>query len=350
MKTSRVFSWGLVVLVVAALAACSSPSSSASGGSGGSSSAPAKSLVITIGDNINARDIAPALSMTAVSYTVSGVGPSTTFGPTTVTAGTATISNLETGSWTVTVNAYNGDTTPTLIGKGTAGATVSSAASTPVSISVLPVSGNGTLNLTVTWPAAQISGTPSIQATLSPAFSSPISPSAWTVNSGTGTGTYLSTANSVPTGYSTLVLNLLDSAGSKAWVVDTVRIIDQQTTSGTYALSNLNQAGGALVVNVTTNLQNPLTLSLAGTTSPYLANGSSETLTVTVVDSLGNPVTGTVTYLWYVDGVVKQTSASNSYSYTGNRGSYSNYSASIAVVAYTPSGSYGSVNVYQKVQ
>ena len=160
MNTRFLRASGLVLVVAALLLGCPMPTTPAPSASGAGGS-----LTIQVGNHINTQTLLPPISMTPVSYTVTGSGPGgATFSQTT-TGAAVTVNSLAFGSWNITVNALNSD--GTLIGSGQAAASVHTGQTTTVAISVVPLTGNGTLNLTVSWTASQVE-IPSILASLTP--------------------------------------------------------------------------------------------------------------------------------------------------------------------------------------
>lgn len=132
-----------IPLALGLLISCSSPTSSQAATSGQGS------IKVSLTQNVsNAKTLLPGTDMNPASYTISGTGPSSaTFTPVTATAASAsaTITNLATGAWTITVQAFNAGGTQ--IGSGSGTATVTSDGTASVSITVQPLSGNGTLTI-----------------------------------------------------------------------------------------------------------------------------------------------------------------------------------------------------------
>jgi DNA-binding beta-propeller fold protein YncE len=234
--------------------------------------------------------------MNPVSYTVTGSGPGgATFSQTT-TGAAVTVNSLAFGSWNITVNALNSD--GTLIGSGQAAASVHTGQTTTVAISVVPLTGNGSLNLTVSWTASQVE-TPSIVASLTPP-TGPATTLSFSING--SQATYSSTT--IPAGYQTLTVQLMDNGIAVMGAVEVVRIVAGQTTSGTYAFTNVNQPGGSVQVNITPALADPIPVSISGVPATIGA-GTSITATASVSDG----TTGVV-YVWYLNGVSVGTGAS----------------------------------------
>ena len=280
--SSKLLKMILVSVIAALFLGCPMPTMPGPGGTGGS-------LTIQVGNHINSQTLLPPISMTPVSYTVSGTGPGgATFSQTT-TGAAVTVNSLAFGSWSIVVNAMNAD--GTLIGSGQAAASVDTGQTTTVAISVVPLTGNGTLNLTVSWTASQVE-TPSIVASLTPP-TGPATTLSFSING--NQATYSST--SIPAGYQTLTVQLMDNNIAVMGAVEVVRIVAGQTTSGTYAFTNVNQPGGSVQVNITPALADPIPVSISGVPATITA-GTSITATASVSDG----TTGVV-YVWYLNGV-----------------------------------------------
>ena len=111
------------------------------------------SIRVLITEKLSAsKSLLPSLDMTPASYTIKGSGPAGASFTQAVTGTSATISNLVAGAWSITVEAYNGDASPTLIGSGTGTVAVTAGKTESLGITVIPLSGNGRLSLTVSWP------------------------------------------------------------------------------------------------------------------------------------------------------------------------------------------------------
>ena len=311
MKTKKLALFGLAALSVVLLTSCPNPI--------GSSSSRGGSLSIQLTNNINARTLLPPIDMNAASFTVSGAGPGgATFSQTT-TGGPVTVESLAFGSWSVTVNALNAG--GTIIGSGQATVTVHTGETTTVAISVVPLSGNGTLNLSVSWTASQVDN-PSIQATLTPPSGSAI-PLSFSVTG--NQATFSSTT--IPAGYQTLTLQLLANNTPVMGAVEVARIVAGQATTGSYAFTNVNQPGGSVQVNITPAMADPIPVSISGVSSTITA-GTSMTATASVGDGTAN-----VTYVWYLNGVSQATGASYTFGNSLAAGYYR-----LDVTAYTADG------------
>jgi hypothetical protein len=275
---------------------------------GGSSSGRTGALTIAVTNALNAKTLAPTIDMNAASYTVTGTGPNSATFTAATTGAAVSESGLAFGSWTVVVNALNAG--GTVIGTGTELAQVSTGQTTAVAVTVTPVAGTGSLSLTVSWPSAQVE-TPSIAASLTPALGSAQSLK-FSISGSTGTYSSGPLAN----GYYTLALTVDDGGAAEAGAVEVVRIVTGQTTNGTYSFANVNQAGGNIQVNITTNMEDPLTVSLAGA-SPTMNAGGTESLSASVSNYSGN-----VSYVWYVDGASQSSGTSYVFGSGLGAGSY----------------------------
>jgi len=278
------------------------------------------SLTVSIKNNINARTLLPPISMDAASYTVIGDGPNGATFSRSTSGDPVTVEELPFGTWTVTVNALNAR--DTVIGQGQDTATVSPGQNTTLAITVTPLGGTGDLNLSVTWTASLQN--PSIQASLEP---SPMPPSGSATSLDfTVSGSQASYSGStIPAGYYTLTLQLLENNFPVMGAVEVVRIVSGQITSGAYDFSNVNR--GTLVVNITPALANPIPVSISGVPSTVAA-GTSLTATASVGDETAN-----VLYVWYLNGVGQATGPSYSFGSDLNTGYYR-----LDVTAFTTDG------------
>lgn len=268
------------------------------------------SLTVTIADSIS-RSILPGISMTPASYVVEGAGPNNeTFSTTVTGANSATINDLAFGAWSVTVTAKNSG--GVAIGAGTGTTTVISNASASVAVTVKHYDGFGTLSLGLTWPAADVQ-TPGVIATLLPTTGTARTLD-FTVDGTAGTAS--ATATNVATGYHTLSLKLQDNGKTVMGAVEVVRIVKDQTTSGSIAFTNVNKATGSIAVNISTDMSDPLTVAIAGSATTKPAN---QTLNLSA--SVSN-YTDNVTYVWYVNGDSVETGTSFAFDNTWAKGYY----------------------------
>ena len=241
-----------------------------------------------------AKILVPNIDMVIASYTYAGTGPSGATFSATATATGYTASNLVQGSWTVTVNGLNA--AGTVIDTGSATVSVVTGQTATVNINVAPIVGNGTLTVTLNWPAALIS-IPQITASLASA-SGTVTPLAFSAPAN-GTSTYTGT---VKNGYYTLSIQLLDNGQLVMGSVEIARIVTGQTTTGTYNYTSINVGKGSIIVNITPAITNPIPVTVTGAVAT-VATGTPVNLSASV------PAGNTVTYVWYVNGASVGTGA-----------------------------------------
>ncbi len=259
--------------------------------------APAGEGVGTLVVLINAsaaQTLLPPIDMGAASYIVSGSGPEGSTFSQPGTTSTVTVANLKYGAWTVTVEALNA--AGTVIGRGQQTTTVVTGQNTAVGVAVRPLDGYGTLDLKVTWNPAAVA-VPAIKAQLVPATGATLNLS---FNS-TAAGTATYSSSTVPTGYHSLVLQLQDNGVLVMGAAETVRIVKDQVTSGTFDFQQVNGTGGQITVNITPEMRSPVAVTLSGQ-SAQIAKGSSMAVTASVPAGTGN-----VVYAWYLNGISQAT-------------------------------------------
>lgn len=283
----------VVLLLIAALASCSMV------GTGGD--AEGGSLAITVRDG-SARTLLPPIDMSIVVYGITGVGPGGRTFSRTSDDPSVTIEGLAFGPWTVTVRATNAD--GICIGQGTGTVVVHTGVQSALAITVLPLPGDGSLALGVTWTAADVP-MPSIDATLLPSTGFAI-PLAFDVESGSAT----CACSGIAAGYYTLSVHLLDNGVLVMGAVEVVRIVEGQTTSGTFDFTDVNRGTGSVVVTISPVVSDPIAVTLTGQ-SATLAPGSTMTVSAAVPADVGN-----VTYVWYLNAASSATGSSATPSFT----------------------------------
>jgi hypothetical protein len=285
---------GFMALTLLVLS-CANPLSSAPSSSSASADTEKGSLTITVANNI-ARTLVPGISMTALSYTVVGVGPAgsgATFNKP-ITNNQITVTSLVPGNWTITVNAWNAaNGTGTNIGVGTASVTIAAGQSSAAVITVAPLPGNGTLSLSTSWSGFSVS---SICAQLKNTVSGNKTNLTFTVNSSNNTATM--PVASTAAGYYTLTLQLLNGSSQVVMgTVDAVRIVTGQQTTGSYAF---NATTGQVTVVMTPTPNNPIVLGgITGIPTTTITPSTDFTAGVVATDSTAN-----ATYTWYLNGVL----------------------------------------------
>ena len=247
------------------------------------------SLSISINDNVS-RSLLPALDMSPALYTVVGTGPSTATFSQDSTSGSLTINALAFGSWSIVVTAKNA--AGTAIGSGTGTVLISSNQSSTLAITVVPFTGNGTLNLTLNWTAADVQ-TAQVESTLIPSNGSART-LAFTLNAVSGSASFA--ASDIAAGYHTLTLKLKDNGALVMGAVEVVRIVKGQATTGSYTFADINNPGGSVVVNVNPEMGDPLTVSISGASAKKFTN-QTLSLNATIAEAGVNS-----TFIWYVNG------------------------------------------------
>jgi hypothetical protein len=250
-------------------------------------------LTVTLADASSARTLLPPIDMTVKSYQVAGLGPLGATFVKTVAATTAslTIKNLAAGAWAVTVNALN--VAGTLIGQATGTATVLAGKSVTLALTVVPLAGTGTLDVTVNWTAGDLTE-PSLLASVT-SYSGVVIGLDFTVSGSQAR----CVSSATPTGFLTMSMQLLDHGIPVAGTMEVVRIVKDQTTTGVYTFTKVNKVDwtGTLQVNITPQLSDPIPVSISGVPAELTA-GSTATASASVGDG-----TTAVVYAWYVNGI-----------------------------------------------
>lgn len=278
---------------------------------------------ITLAENVGGRTVSPDLDMAVDRYevTVTGPGPQV-FRGLDGTATSTVISWLVPGEWTVTVNALNAETGDPperiIVGSAVDTVTVIANETAVANMVAVPVDGQGTLAINMSWPAGSVA-LPGVSVALTPQGESPVDISTLFVvddSADPHTATYTGPWDS---GYYSMSLTL-DDDGTPVWSwLEAARIIESQLTEANYTITagQLNAYGG-LTVNIGYNPLEPITITLTGGVDP-LTEGSDMTVTAD---------TGGVfldTYAWYLNGVEQ----------TGQTGSSIALGSTLAVGAYT---------------
>ena len=254
--------------------------------------------------NDNTRTLAPTLSMEVGEYKAVFTKAGLQNPQTIANSGNASIA-LEEGAWTVQVDAYNNEVPAIKIGSGSSSFNIQAGESTSVSLSVVPIVGQGVLNIGTVWTGLNLA-TPSITASLTPKGATNPVNLTFTLSGESASATLGSLAN----GYYTLALNLYDGTTLVKGVVEVVRIIAGATTEGNFAFSTSGSTGN-VDVTISVNLQIPMVITISGVSSGV---------------KLGNVITATaaadtsgVTWSWYLNGV-KQDSITSTITLTTGTG------------------------------
>lgn len=254
------------------------------------------SLQVNQGGDFVEKTLAPSISMDIVEWEITGSGPDQrTYGPQTFALDASiTIPDLYKGSWDITVEGLNasGD----VIGRGSKSLVITAAQTTSDSITVVPLSGNGTLDLDVTWPTSLFDNDVfEVILTDKDGVANVLSP---TLNYTAGTGSYSGTWAA---GYYDLNVQLLDGTTAVWGTYESVRIVEGQATEGTLILTEemLNISNnGALNLDIVDDMQNPFLVSLSGVSGELTAGTSMQ------VSSSVEPASETYSYVWFLNGVM----------------------------------------------
>ena len=288
-------------------------------------------LSIKVKDNVS-RTILPDISMDIAWYKAVGIGPGGGTFNETFTGSGKQIENLAPGPWSVIVDAFNED--DILIGRGSGSVTILPNEPSSINITVRPLDGHGTLNLSLYWNSADVT-VPQVQSTLTP-YSGSVRNLAFTV----GDGSAQFSASNVDAGYHTLILKLLDNGGLAMGAVEVVRIVADQVTNGTFTFDDINKARGTLYVEITPEMADPLEINISGGAG-IKSNGDIMNLTASTTNFDGN-----VTYVWYVNGDSVGTGVDFTFDSTWKNGSYR-----IDVTGFSADGKRGgSASLFVKVQ
>ncbi len=254
-------------------------------------------LILDFSSPYGAKTLLPDIDMTPAGYDISGTGPNGDTFNFNNAQPPIMASNLEPGDWTITVNGKN--SAGTIIAMGEQTTTLFPGQSQSVDITITPVEGYGSLDLTLFWTASDTID-PSITAELVPDTGSSI-PLTFNI-APPGTAAY--TGSGIPTGYYTLVVQLIDSGTLTMGAVEVVRVVDGQTTSGAFEFYDINQIGGSIQVNITPIMNDPITVIMSSQIAEFGVGG------FMTVESSVPPETGNVVYVWYINGNSVATGAS----------------------------------------
>jgi hypothetical protein len=251
-------------------------------------------MILNVDPGYQTNTVVPDISMSPSDYEFHGDGPN---------GDNFNINNeqlpiyqrgLESGEWTISVNVKNNS--DIIIAQGTQGVSIHPGEIITCQIPIRPVLGHGILNVSVLWNEADID-LPSLQGRL-------------TLDNGTSMAMDFGTLNpgsaqcileNIPTGYHTLIIQLLDNDVHVAGAVEVIRIIDSQTSFADFEFFNLNETDGDVSIVLTPQMDEPLNIELAGQADEIL-EGEIMTVTATVPGDVGP-----VEYIWYLNGEYKNT-------------------------------------------
>ena len=247
-------------------------------------------IVISSSENSEIlKTIVPGIDMLPSAYVVTGMGPKGKSFTVTTVEPTVTVTKLAFGDWTVIVDAQNSD--ELVVARGSTATTLHTGETKTLDMVVRPLEGFGTFDLSLLWNSDDVE-TPSVEAEL-------------VLHSGTsmdlpftitepGKAVYF--GNTIPTGYHSLVVKLLDTGQVVMGAIEVVRIVKDQTTTGTVEFLDINAPGGTISVNISPDLQEPIPTTMSGQVAGMIV-GEQMTVTASVPADVGS-----VVYAWYVNG------------------------------------------------
>jgi hypothetical protein len=255
------------------------------------------SLMIDVNHSMQSLTLLPGIDMTPAQYSFHGSGPNGDNFDVDENDLPVFIYGLKAGEWTVTVNAMNADRI--IIGQGRVTATVQVSNTSTVIVTVVPVDGHGTMDITLLWNVADVES-PSVSGQLVLANGAPIELSFSIVDPGRAE----CVTSSIPTGYHSLSIQLFDNGVAVMGAVEIVRIVADQTTSGLFEFYDINQPSGDIAINIIPEMNDPIQVTLSGQEAS-IAEGGTMTVTATVPAGVDN-----VIYNWYLNGELKETGRS----------------------------------------
>lgn len=261
-------------------------------------------LTLQFTSDVETRTLKPdTLNLAVSTYDISGTGPNgAEFSALGITTDTYVLENLVPGDWTVTATGKNVDGISIVQSAPTAISLNSETNS--LALTLLPITGNGTFSLDLSWPADLI-GVPTISGVLTPDVGVPI-PLDFVI-----TGTTASIAPlSLARGYYEMSVKFTDASFDSYLVwskVETVLIFVAATTSETWTLIATDMNSPApqnlgLVLNSDT--QSPIEMVLTGVIAD-LAFDTDMTVTAS-----GTPTP--TSWKWFLDAdeLIGETSSS----------------------------------------
>ena len=249
-------------------------------------------LTIRIGNTVQAAStIVPELEMEIAEYSINLEGPDgenesdDIEGPFT----TRTFVGLSPGEWSVAVQGSNAD--GELIGAGSTNVTVVAGQSVEAAVTLVPLPGPGTLELELDWDGVSLSN-PAVAASLTAVNDGPAEQLEFDVDSDSA-----SYSEDHPAGYYDLIIELQED-GAAVWGprVFAVRIIQDETSSRTFAISLTDLTAGDIDVDISEDLQNSYQVSFTGF-EPVLGMGQNMTVGVSL-----EPTAEPDQVRWFING------------------------------------------------
>lgn len=235
------------------------------------------------------RSLLPGLSMDPEEYLIRGSGPDGESFEVTMQGEETDVEDLSIGEWCINVTAFNAEGLE--IGYGESYAEVTMGKRTTVSVTVVPLNGTGSLSFSVVWPE-EAGEDVDLEAVLTPVGGES---EALVLEEGSCEASY--SAAGLPAGYYTLNLQLLEGEAVLAGVADTIRIVADASTKGSYNFNDLNEPTGDVEIIVTVDLDDPLEVALSGA-QDVLDYGTTMDVQALVSNAGGTELV----YTWYLNG------------------------------------------------
>ena len=240
-------------------------------------------------DSIDAKTLEPNVSLVPANFHISGFGPSDSSFDVDTSDSNMQIDNLLIGEWTIVVAAEND--TGLLVGQGSSVVRIKTATVENASILLRPIEGTGSFDLTVNWDS-ETTDTPVVEGELLDGDGGSL-PLAFTA--GSGTATYIS--GLIEAGYYALSIQLKDNGIPVMGAVEVVRIVTGSLTSGVYDFYEINAPGGAVLVNITQEMADPIEVAMTGQMAEIQYGESMNVTAFTPSEAIP------VVYTWYINGI-----------------------------------------------
>jgi hypothetical protein len=237
----------------------------------------------------DAKTLEPSVSMEPANFHISGFGPSDMSFDVDTSDSDAQIDNLLIGEWTIVVSAEND--TGLLVGQGSSVVRIKTATVENASILLSPIDGTGSFDLTVNWDP-ETTDMPEVEGELLDGDGASL-PLAFTA--GSGTAAYIS--GLIDAGYYALSVQLKDNGIPVMGAVEVVRIVTGSLTSGVYDFNEINAPGGAVLVNITQEMADPIEVDLTGQLAEIQYGESMTVSAFTPSEAIP------VVYTWYINCV-----------------------------------------------
>jgi hypothetical protein len=246
-------------------------------------------VVLTFSPALSAKSILPTLDLVVNHYDIHGAGPiGAVFDLNGITGTSSEAITVAVGDWIFTIGAFNA--ADTLIGSGSVPVLIAQGQPQTKAVDVIPLDGTGTFDLQASIPAGAAAN-PSVTGSLTPQGGGTAIPVTMTIATDKLGASYSNVA--VPDGYYVLSLSLKDGATEKSSLIETVRILKGQTTSGSITFI-YNPTTGSVTFTLTVDMQMPITLTFAG---------AQATLTVGQAMTVSANASRTVSsWQWYLNG------------------------------------------------